>query len=386
MATSFVDLGVNGQTRTAEGLAFVPDPIPPVLDAERVIGRLFPVLDRVRADLMRLDGTIDSLPGRTVLLSAMRIREAQASSKIENTFASIRDIALASVDESRVSGDSVEVLRNRVAIEEGLRSKLPICSRLMCDMHRTLIVDRRMRPGQFRNVQVCIGDKSHGFESARFVPPPPSAIPEGMKNLEFFCNPDARNVPRRAKLPYFVELAISHYQFETIHPFSDGNGRLGRALVTLAPVKDGELRHPVCNLSEWVQSNRQEYYDRLLRVSTHGEWESWITFFCTAIAEQAKMDLDRAQRVAKLYERYSAAITKRQASILRTRLLDHLFDQQAVTITIAAKTLGVSYTAAQRHIEAFEKAGVLKRLKDVEYGRIYVAEGVIRAIRGQGED
>lgn len=385
-ATAFDEIGPAGTVGIVRGMAFVPNPLPPDLDYDRVIGRLFPLLERLRTSLLRLEGMIDSLPGRTLLLSAMRVREAQASSRIENTFAPLRDIALAAIDESSVSGDSVEVLRNRRAIEAGLASNLPICARLIREMHRVLIADGKMRPGQFRDLQVCIGDKSRGFGNARFVPPPPKDVPGCMRDFEIFCNPGTAGAPPRTRLPYFVELALSHYQFETIHPFSDGNGRLGRALVTLAPVKDRELRHPVCNLSEWVQSHRDEYYDRLLRVSTHGDWVPWIEFFCTAIAEQASADLDRAQRVARLYSRYMEKVTQRRGSILLTRLIDHLFDRQVVTIPNAAKVMGVTYPAAQRHIQALEKAGVVSKLRGRDYAKIYIAEGVIRAIRGQGEE
>lgn len=336
--------------------------------------------------LLRLEGEINSLPGRSVLLAAMRVREAQASSRIENTFASVREIALASIDENRASSESLEVLRNRLAIEHGLASKLPISIRLLRDMHRVLIVDPRHRPGQFRDRQVCIGDQSRGFANARFVPPGPEQVEECMRSWELFANPGAVNAGPRERLPYLIELAMSHYQFETIHPFSDGNGRLGRALVTLAPVKDGILRHPVCNLSEWVQANRQEYYDGLLRVSTHNEWEPWLRFFVTALAQQAEADLQRAARVAALYAEYLELVTTRGKSILRTKLLDHLFDRQVVTVKIAAERMGVSYQAAQPHVQAFEKMNIIKAVSDGKYGKIYVAEGVLKAIRGQGED
>jgi len=351
-----------------------------------MIGRLYDVLHRATTSLLRLEGLIESLPGRSVLLAAMRVREAQASSRIENTFASVREIALASVDERGASSESMEVLRNRLAIEYGLASKLPISARLLREMHRVLIVDPGHRPGQFRDRQVCIGDQHRGFSNARFVPPGPERVEACMTAWEFFVNPKAINAAPRARLPYLIELAMSHYQFETIHPFSDGNGRLGRALVTLAPVKDRELRHPVCNLSEWVQANRQEYYDGLLRVSTHGEWEPWIRFFVTALAQQAEADLNRATRVSSLYDKYQKLVTTRGKSILRIKLLDHLFDRQVVTITIAAKVMDVSYAAAQAHVIAFETMKIIKPLSDKKYGKIYVAEGVLKAIRGQGQD
>lgn len=378
--------GPDGAKTSRQGLAFVPDQLPPKLDRTALLGRLFDVLDRARSRLVRLDGLVDALPGRTVLLTGMRVREAQASSQIENTFASIQDTALAGLDDSASESPAGEVYRNRLAIEHGLRSKLPICSRLVLEMHRVLITESRHRPGKLRDIQVCIGDEKKGFRHARFVPPPGVRVRELMDQWERFCNPNTPQSPGRETLPYFVELALAHYQFETIHPMSDGNGRLGRALVSLAPVKHGELKHPVCNLSEWVQKNRQEYYDRLLRVSTHGEWEGWVKFFCTALAEQSAADTKRAESLAGVYERYAAKIATARRSMVATKLLEHLFERQVVTVTGASRVMGLTYAAAQKHVQAFEKLGILRALEGVKYDRPYVATGIIRAIQGKDDE
>jgi Fic family protein len=388
---SFSERSMGGTARSVVGTAFVPNPLPPTLDQVSFVGRLYSVLDHAKTSLLRLEAKIESLPSRTVLLAGMRMREAQASSKIENTVASLREIALAADDYADPSDESqtppaVEVLRNRAAIEFGLRSKLPISIRLVRDMHRVLITDLKNRPGMFRDVQVCIGNENRGFDQARFVPPPHDMIDAAMRDWELFVNPGALNAPQRERLPELIELAMAHYQFETIHPFSDGNGRLGRALVNLGPVKSGLLNQPVCNLSEWVHENRRQYYDGLLRVSTHGDWEGWCRFFCTAIAEQSQLDLRRAERVAALYEKYQKLITQRRRSIMLTKLIDRLFEHQAISITSAAKVMGVSFTAANRHIDFLEKSGVLKRYASARRGSIFIAEGVLRAIRGQGED
>jgi len=383
--TTFDEDGPDGTKTLGRGFAFVPNPLPPALEREPLLGRLFDVLDRAKTRLMRLDGLVDSLPGRCALLSGMRTREAQASSQIEDTFASIQDIALAGLEENDRDDPGMEVFRNRRAIEKGLASPLPISVRLVREMHAVLIREPRHRPGQFRTIQVCIGDKAKGFAKARFVPPPGARVPELMAQWELFCNPDAPQAPARMRYPYFVELALAHYQFETIHPVSDGNGRLGRALITLAPVKDRILKHPVCNLSEWVQSHRQEYYDRLLRVSTHNEWEPWIEFFCTALAEQAAEDMRRAERLRLLYDSYTKKIASAQRSNRAIKLLDHLFDRHAVTVPLAAEIMGISYPAAQKHVERFESLGILKAVKGVSHPRGYLALGVIRAINDKDE-
>lgn len=370
--------------------AFVPRPLPPPLEWEALTGRMFDVLDRAKTSLLRLEALVGSLPDPNVLLSAMRTREAQASSKIEDTFASLRQIAQAALNITRGTDrenlSAHEVARNQAAIEHGLTSALPISRRLLCEMHKKLIVDASKRPGQLRDVQVCIGDEHRGAASARFIPPPASHVQGCLDDWERFHNPGSLGVPPRRRLPYFIELALSHYQFETIHPFSDGNGRLGRAVVNVAPIKDGVLKHAVCNLSEWVQSHRQEYYDRLLAVSTHGQWEEWIRFFLTALAEQATLDTDRAVRVVKLRTKYLDLLAAGQNSIRATKLIDQLFRVPAITVTVAADRMGIVYTAAQRHIEFLVKHRVLKQSGDTKRDRVFVAEGIIKAIRGDGED
>jgi Fic family protein len=337
--------------------------------------------------LCRLDEQVVARPFGTALLGAMRTREARASSQIEDTVASGEDLALASLDERGVASPALDVLRNRLAIEHGLSSALPVSGRLVREMHAELIREARLTPGAYRRGEVCIGDDRRGFSAARFVPPPASRVEALMGRWEAFCNgatvPLSEGEPGLV-IPALVRLALAHYQFETIHPFMDGNGRLGRALVTLAPVKEGWLKRPVCNLSEWVQGRRQEYYDRLLRVSTHGDWEGWVRFIVTALAEQARMDGERAARLIALYERYKGLLTKAKVKMTVLPLLDHLFERQAVTVTIAARVMGLTYNAAAVYVERLSKLGIVQPVAGVRHGRPYVARGVIGAIDGEG--
>jgi Fic family protein len=385
VSTEFPE-GEEGETRRIKGLAFVPRPLPPKLDRERLVGRLYDVLDEARTALLRLEGLVDALPAPGVLLGAMRLREAQESSRIENTIASLKEMALAEAGATARS-EPLEVLRNRRAIEYGLESTLPVSGRLLREMHRVLMgaSNERARPGQFRDRQVYIGDEVRGFTRARFVPPPPGEhLDRCVCEWELFVNPGALQAKRRDRWPELVELALAHYQFEAIHPFSDGNGRLGRALVHLGPVKSKFLKHPVCNLSEWIASRRQEYYDRLLRVSTHAAWEDWIAFFCKALAEQATADCDRARRLLDLRRRYHELATQRRASVLLIKLIDRLFEQHAISISEAASYLNLTYPAAQKHVEFLESQKVLTRISRDNYGKLFVALGVIAAIRGRG--
>lgn len=380
---TFVESDGGAGSRTVSGVAFVPDPLPPEIDWERLVGRLYHDLDRTKSALLRLESTIGSLPSRMILLQGMLAREAQVSSRIENTFSSLRDMAIAESDKSRVGTESVDVVRNKSAIAHGIRSKLPMSLRLVREMHEILIVESAHTPGEFRRSQVCIGDEAGGFKHARFVPPPAPEVGRCMNDWERFCNPAPEESGR---VPDLVRLALAHYQFEAIHPFSDGNGRLGRALVNVHALKGGLVREPVCNLSEWVYSNRQGYYDGLLAVSTRGDWEGWIRFFCSALREQAGLDLERARRLEALHKKYIESVTSARRSILLKKLIDHVFERPAVTVSLAAGALGVSYTAAQRHVATLVEHGVLRPLGRDRYDKLYIAEGVLRAIRGRGED
>jgi Fic family protein len=390
VATAF-QIQRDGQPESIQGHAFVPVPLPPKIERDSLVGRLHDVLDRAKTNLLRVEAAVQSLPDPNFLLRAMRTREAQASSNIENTVASLAEIALAEVGDGAERNEAVEVLNNRRAIEAGLASALPISARLLCDLHRVLLNRGRgedMRPGRFRDRQVYIGDPSRGFEHARFVPPPAGDIlTRCIKDWELFVNPGSLEAPRRERWPYLIELALAHYQFETIHPFADGNGRLGRALVNIAPVKDRVLKYPVCNLSEWVESRRAEYYERLLRVSTHAEWEEWISFFCMALAGQAASDLARADRVCMLRERYRERFTTKRNSALLMKLIDMVFEQPAVSIPKVADYLRITYPSAQKHIELFVKEGILSLAeKGMKYGKIYLARPVIRAVQGRSRD
>jgi Fic family protein len=373
-----------GVLREHAGLAFVPAALPPPLTRVEFTGRLFDALDGAKTALLQLDALIDTLPGRTALLSAMRVREAHASSKIEDTFAPLQEVALAGLDDQQADVPASEVWRNRMAIEHGLASALPISVRLLKEMHAVLIVKLQHRPGELRDIQVCIGDHRRGIAHARFVPPPATMLADLLGQWELFCNPKTLGAPARVQLPYYAELALAHYQFEAIHPFSDGNGRLGRAIVSLAPVKDRQLRHPVCNLSEWIHENRQEYYDRLLRVSTHGEWEEWTRFFCLALEQQAQTDMHRARRLASLYTQYDQLLRERKQTHAPFKLLDHLFDRQVVTVHEAQRVMEVGYEAARKQLKSFEELGMLEKARKQPPGpRVdvrYIAMGVIQAI------
>jgi Fic family protein len=378
VSTTFTETR-NGQTTTRTGWAFVPAFLPPKIDTVALRGRLYHQLERAATTLARLDNLVGHLPSPRVLLTALRAREAQTSSRIENTFASLDDIAFAALQGANTDSQASEVRRNQAMIEAGLDSNWPIGRALLRQMHKVLIVNPDHHPGEFRRAQVCIGQRELGFERARFVPPPATHIEPCLDNWESFVNGGTSD----ADWPELLRLGVAHYQFETIHPFDDGNGRLGRALVNITPVRTGYLKHPVCNLSEWLHNRRDAYYDGLLRVSTHGDWEGWLTLFCAALSEQARADLTRAEKLAALMSTYKARVIGKRQSALPHKLIDLVFIHQVMTITWAAELLGVTYAAARKHVETLVMHGVLASPVDTpRYGKVYFPREIIDTITG----
>lgn len=368
------------------GEAFVPDPLPPELDRDRFIGRLSDDLLRAQGAMERLAGSVSSLPAPRLLLQPFRLREARLSSRIENTIASAEEIALARANRPTLRSEAREVANYVSALEHGLASELPLCNRLFCEMHAILMqgVDGQEKtPGVFRSAQVMIGDDQRGFENARFVPPPPGdVLKDCMADFERFVNgPGARPSRARDQYPAIIEIAMAHYQFEAIHPFNDGNGRLGRLLIALSLCRLGSLDSPLVYISGYFDRHRQEYYDRLLAVSTQGDWEGWVRYFCRAVEHQSKDGIQRAARLRGLRDRYMSAATQKRTSALVSRLIDHLFVSPIVNASDIVNILGVTPPTAQGYIDFLEKNLVLKEITGGRYGRLYAATEILDVVQ-----
>ena len=374
-------LGRDGQHEQAavRGVAFVPAPLPPRgLQREAFIGAMYDELGAAERAVARLDAAISAIPNPRLIERPFRLREAQVSSRIENTIASLEEVALAEATDRSTRNEVLETLNHDRALEHGLTSPLPLCVRLFNDMHRILLDGVRgddKRPGAIREVQNYISGRSDRFADARFVPPPPGEVAGLLRDLEVFLN---KGGPREGpRFPRLIEVAMGHYQFETIHPYRDGNGRLGRLIVALALCKDGSMTRPLVYVSAYFEKHRQMYYDLLLAVSTKGDWPGWVRFFCTAVATQAADGLKRVKQLAGLREKYLRAITGPRASSLGPRLVDCLFERPALKITDAARALQVTYVAAQRHVLRLVEAGALQEVTGGNWGRVYVAREIL---------
>lgn len=358
-------------------MAFVPPPLPPevTLDPE-----LVSALSEADRNLGLLAGAGEWLPNPHLLIRPFMRREAVLSSRIEGTQASVADLVLFEASPRASSAPDVREVANYVrALELGVREDraLPISLRLMRELHGELMADvggAHLTPGEFRTSQNWIGPPGCTLNQATFVPPPPEDMRDALDAFEKYLH-------KESDLPPLIRLAIAHYQFEAIHPFLDGNGRVGRLLVTLLLDEWKLLPQPLLYLSAFFDRRRSEYYQLLLGVSVAGNWGDWITFFLTGIAEQSIDVVDRARRLFALRERYRAQLHSARSSALPLKLVDYLFEQPAVTVAQARDLLDVSPRAARMNVAKLEEAGIVREFTKKARNRIYIAPEILDLLR-----
>lgn len=286
---------VGGESYTA----YVPNPIPPEPPID--MSNLFDLLDKANAALGRLDGMSMVLPDSSLFLYMYIRKEAVLSSQIEGTQSSLSDLLL--FESKQVPGvpldDVTEVSRYVSAMNYGLErvKELPLSLRLLKEIHMELLSKSRggdKNPGEFRRSQNWIGGSRPG--NAKFVPPPPEYLMDCLDNFEKFLHNE------NVKLPILVKAAIAHVQFETIHPFLDGNGRVGRLLITFMLCIENVIKQPLLYLSLYFKARREEYYNHLQSVREHGTWEKWIEFFLTGVYETANQATETARSIIDLFD------------------------------------------------------------------------------------
>ncbi|WP_202843653.1 Fic family protein [Luteimonas saliphila] len=324
---------VTGSLAGSRYQAFVPDPLPPVPPLDFSSADLVARKERADQALGRLDGTTLMLPDPELFLYQYVRKEALLSSQIEGTQSSLSDLLLFEADAAPgVPIDDVEEVSNYVAaLKHGLRrlreDDFPLSLRLIREMHALLLSGGRgatKQPGEFRKGQVWVGGASPAL--AHFVPPPPEALPDALAALERFLH----EPPER--MPPLVKAALAHVQFETIHPFGDGNGRLGRLLIALILCNEGVMREPSLYLSLYFKRRRADYYDRLNSVRVQGDWEGWLGFFLDGVAETAQQAVDTAQRLLALLAHDRARIA---ALGNRAGNISLVFDQFARRVVLS---------------------------------------------------
>ncbi len=359
--------------------AFVPPPLPP--DPPLDLGPLFGAVDRAMQALGRLDGISSILPATGLFLYMYVRKEAVLSSQIEGTQSSLSDLLLYESEEAPgVPLDDVAEVSNYVAaLHHGLdrlRGGFPLSLRLIREMHELLLAGGRggqKQPGEFRRSQNRIGGTRPG--NAVFVPPPPERLGACLDAFERFLHDES--VP----LPILVRAALAHVQFETIHPFLDGNGRLGRLLVTLLLCEAGVLREPTLYLSLFLKTHRSVYYDRLQGVRERGGWEAWLHFFLEGVERTANQAVDAAQRILRLFEQDSGRI-RAEGRIAGSALQIHAHLQRhpIVSIPKTADAVGVSAPTVGKVVHRLGELGILREITGRQRGRLFAYDGYLKIL------
>jgi Fic family protein len=370
------------------GVAFVPGPLPPAIEFDASLARR---LGDARAAVGRWEGAARALRFPSSLIAyPLTEREAVLSSRIEGTHTTPAQLALfpdvLPGAPPRGADATREVANCAAAHAEGLRmireDGLPVCHRMVRRLHEVLYdgVASGPRPaGRYRTRQNFIGTAGGGITAARFVPPPPDAVLPAMDALERFA---ASGVGPEPLVDPFLGAALLHYQFEAIHPFDDGNGRVGRLLVPLLLVERGALRTPYLQISAAVERRRREYYDGLLAVSLHGRWNEWLGLFLEILAEAAEDALAKAEALAEIADRTKAALAGRKSPASLERIAAMAFEAPAVSIADAARVAGVSYPQAAVHIRTLVRLGILEEITGRGRRKRFVSPGVLGIVFG----
>ncbi len=355
--------------------AFVPNPLPPLLHWTPELVRALSDADRL---VGRLAGEGGRLPNPHLLLRPFVRREAVLSSRIEGTQATLGELLAAEAGAvvERSPADLREVGNYVTALEYGVRrlKKLPLSLRLIREVHGKLMTGVRgnhATPGEFRRSQNWIGPAGCTLVNATYVPPPPEEMLACLEQWETFLHDRS--------LPPLVQVALAHYQFEAIHPFLDGNGRVGRLLITLFLVERGILPTPLLYLSAFFEATRRDYYDHLMGVSARGEWPTWLEYFLNGVARQAEDALSRAERINNLLMKWRDTVSG-AASKAPLALVDMLAANPYLTIKKAAKQLDVAFTTAQRAIARLESASIVKEVSKAKRDRVYCAKAILNIL------
>jgi Fic family protein len=358
--------------------AYVPERLPPSIEWNAELASALSAADRA---VGRLAGEGRRLANPHLLIRPFVRREAVLSSRIEGTQATLGELlaAEAGATVERSPADLREVGNYVVALEYGVERlrKLPLSLRLVRELHEKLMEGVRgdvATPGEFRRSQNWIGPAGCTLADATYIPPPPDRLMDCLGAWEKFLHDDS--------LPPLVHAALTHSQFEAIHPFLDGNGRVGRLLITLLLIANGVLSSPLLYLSAWFEATRPEYYARLSAIVERGEWEAWLAYFLVGAAGQAEDALARIRRIDELLAGWRATVAK-ATSRLPERATDLFAENPYWTVNRLAERLGVAFTTAQRAIDRLESAGIVALVGDAKRNRIYCAGDLLAILEEQ---
>lgn len=363
--------------------AYMPRPLPPVppLDMEE----LYPLLDKASTALGRLDGMSMVLPDSSLFLYMYVRKEAVLSSQIEGTQSSLSDLLL--FENAEAPGapldDVTEVSSYVAAMNYGLGrlKEFPLSLRLLREIHAVLMSNARggnKMPGEFRTSQNWIGGSRPG--NALFVPPPPERLMEALGDFEKFLHDDG------VRLPALIKAALAHVQFETIHPFLDGNGRLGRLLITFILCVEGVLKEPLLYLSLYLKANRKAYYDHLQSVRETGDWESWVKFFLTGVIDTAQQATETAIAIIALFDAdYKKIATSGKSTAAILNVHNHMQRYPITNSTRIRAACDISLPTALRALSAMEEMGIIKEITGKDRHKVFVYHEYL-TILGKGTE
>lgn len=344
--------------------AYRPNPLPPFpkieMDTEMVT-----LLSKAHNYLGKLDMMSELIPDMNMFLSAYVRKEALLSSQIEGTQATLEDVLNPNVDIA-VNLEVNDVINYVNALNFTIEKmkELPVCNRLLCETHRVLMQGVRgqeKNPGEFRHSQNWIGASNSNLKTARFIPPTVEDMQTAMSDLEKFINDYDMDI--------LLKTALIHYQFETIHPFLDGNGRIGRMLITLILLANGILHRPVLYLSLYLKTNRIEYYDRLSEVRTKGNYEQWIKFFLHGIIETCEDGIKTIESINSLIKMDEKKLVKKTEAI--SKVFDYIKEHPIITIGGAATALNLSFNGVSNAVKKMVEVNILKEMTTKARDRVF---------------
>lgn len=338
--------------------AFPPEKLPTSLQLVSLVGR-------ANASLSRYDGLLESLVNPDVLLSPLVMKEAELSSRIEGTIATANEVFQQQAGEKfepEKDADIQEILNYRSTLRFGARAigEGPLSLHLIRQMHANLMVGVRgedKNPGAFRTTQNWIGPHGCTIEQATYVPPDPILLDELLENFINYVQIDSLSIDP------IIQTALVHAQFEMIHPFDDGNGRIGRILIPLLLMKRRSIVSPSLYLSGYLERHRDRYYSLLNNISQQGDWEEWITFFLECVIEQSEKNLELIQKIIGLYEAHKHILADLLHSDQAIHILDILFDTPVFRATDIHTRLGIQRQRAAHYIRKMKSAGVVEELR-----------------------
>lgn len=352
--------------------AFVPHPLPPTIDWSN---QLVNSLSRADYILGKLAREGNQLPNPHLLMRPFVTREAVLSSRIEGTQSTIGEVLAhdAGVPVHQNPADLQEVQNYIVALDFGLErlSELPLSLRLIKEIHAHLMQGVRgehATPGDFRKSQNWIGAPGSTLNTAKFVPPPVEQMLDCLGDLERFLHD--------RQLPSLIHMALCHYQFEAIHPFLDGNGRVGRLLIVLLLIEQQMLPAPVLYLSAFFEATRDEYYRQLFNVSNQGSWHDWLIYFLNGVAVQAEDALSRAERINGLLQEWKLQMAS-SASSVPVAIVEQVTANPYLTINKVAKGLGIAYSTAERGVRKLADANIIQQVGGNKRDKVYCATAIL---------